>query len=236
MWASVSFIRIRQTNPRTERQESQQRQFFEFDRNWTRELIIIWSNRMARACEQACHSYEQDKPIHVLRYSWVNNVSSPSWLGIEPVSWLSSDGREWQGHVSKRDIHMNKTNHQSTYWETANSTTSVFRVRSELSRPWVHYNLMEQNGKEMWASGTCLRTIWTNPRTKRQLFQPCQCSELARNWTRKLILIWSNRMARTCEQACHSCIQDKPIHVPRYSWVNNVSSPSSFGIEPVSWL
>jgi hypothetical protein len=139
MWASMTVIRPRQTNPRTERQPSQQRQVSELARNWTRELIISWWKRMARKCEQACHSYKQGKPIHVQSTSWFNNVRSPSSIGIEPVSWLKPDQIEWKGNVSKRVIHMNKTN-QSTYRDPVYSRTSALRVRSELN-PWVDYHL-----------------------------------------------------------------------------------------------
>jgi hypothetical protein len=76
---------------------------------------------VARKCELEWQSYEQDKPIHVPSHSTVNNVSAPSSLGIELVSWLYSDETEWQGNVSKRDIHGDKTN-QSTYRATAWST------------------------------------------------------------------------------------------------------------------
>jgi hypothetical protein len=139
MWASVTFMSTRQTNPRTKIQLSQQRQFSEFARNWTRELTEPCSNRMARKCEQAWHSCQQDKPIHVRSTSLVKDVSSPSSLGMEPVSWLYPVQKiEWQGNVSK--------------------------------------------------------------------------------------------------QAWHSYEQNKPIHVPRYSRLNDVSSPSSLGIEPTSWL
>jgi hypothetical protein len=55
-------------------------------------------------------SWEPDKPIHVRSASRVNEVSSPSSLGIEPVSSFKADQTEWQGNVSKRDIHTNKTN------------------------------------------------------------------------------------------------------------------------------
>jgi hypothetical protein len=60
MWASVTFMRTRQTNPRTEKQWSQRRHFSEFARNGTRELILSWWKRMELKCEQAWHSYEQD--------------------------------------------------------------------------------------------------------------------------------------------------------------------------------
>ncbi len=43
MWASMTFIRTRQTNPHTEPQISQRSTFFEFPRNGTHELIIICS-------------------------------------------------------------------------------------------------------------------------------------------------------------------------------------------------
>jgi hypothetical protein len=50
------------------------------------------------------------------------DVSSPSSLGMEPVSWLKTAQIEWkQGNVSKRDIHANKT-HQSTYQDPVQST------------------------------------------------------------------------------------------------------------------
>jgi hypothetical protein len=147
MWASVTFIGTRQTEPRTERQRSQQRQFSEFARNGTRELIISWWNRMVRKCEQAWHSNEQDRRTHVPSHSSVNEAISPSSLGVEPVSWLVADWTEWQGNVSKLKIHKNKI-HQSTYRATAESTTSVLRVRSEWN-PSVDYKLMEQIGKVM---------------------------------------------------------------------------------------
>jgi hypothetical protein len=81
-------MRTRQTNQRTEPQISQQRQFSEFARNGTFESIVFCSNRMARKCEQAWHSFQRDKPIHVPRSSRVNDVSSPSSLRIDPVSRL----------------------------------------------------------------------------------------------------------------------------------------------------
>jgi hypothetical protein len=86
--ASVTFIPTRQTNPRTEFQYTQRRQFSEFARNGTRELTIIWWNRMTRKCEQAWHSYEQGKPIHVQRSRYANDASSPNSVGMEPMSWL----------------------------------------------------------------------------------------------------------------------------------------------------
>jgi hypothetical protein len=68
--------------------------------------------------EQAWHSCQQDTPIHVPSDRLINEVSSPSSLGMEPVSWLVSVQIEWwQGNVSKRDIHANKTR-QSTYGAT----------------------------------------------------------------------------------------------------------------------
>jgi hypothetical protein len=141
MWASVTFIWTRQTNPRTEPQLCQRRKFSQFARNGTRELIISCPNRMASKCEQAWHSYEQDKPIHIPSDRWVNHVSSPSSLGIEFVSWLWSVQIEWPGNVSKRDIHIKKMN-QSTYRATAQSTTWVLRARSGLDR-WVDYTLFK---------------------------------------------------------------------------------------------
>jgi hypothetical protein len=187
MWASgVTFMRTRKTNGRTKGQFSQRLQCSEFDRNWSRKLIIIWSNKLARKCEQAWQSSEQDKPMHVRRCSIVNDVSAPSSFGIEPVSWSESVQIEWQGNVSKRDFHANKRQ--------------------------------------------------TNARTERQNNQQSKSSEFAGNWTRELILIWSSRMARKCEQAWHSCQQDKSIHVRSDRWVNDVSVTSSLGIEPVSWL
>jgi hypothetical protein len=133
MWANVTFIWRRQTNPRKEIQLSQRRQFNEFAWNWTRELIKL-------------------------------------------------------------------------------------------------------NGKEMWASMTFIRTSQTNPRAEPQRSQQGKFSEFARNWTRELIKICSNRMARKCEHGWHSCQQDKPMYIRNHSSVNNVPSPSSLGIEPVSWL
>jgi hypothetical protein len=151
IWACVTDLRTRWTNPRTEPQSSQRRKFFEFARNWTRELIITWWNRLARKCEPAWHSYEQDSPIHVPRYIQVNDVSSLSSLGMEPVSWLSPDGTEWQGKVSgsMRDRPTNKIN-RATYRATVKSTTSVLRIGSELNL-WVDFQLIEQNSKEMSA-------------------------------------------------------------------------------------
>jgi hypothetical protein len=175
----------RQTNPRTEPQQSQWHQFSEFARNRARELIKFCSNRMARKCELAWHSCQQDKYIHVPSHSKVNDVSAPSSLGMEPVSPLKPVQREWQ---------------------------------------------------DMWASVTFMPTRQTNPRTEPQQSQRRQFPEFARNWTRELIINCSNRMAGKCELAWHSCQQDTPIHVPRFSVVNDVSSPSSLGIEPVTWL
>ena len=149
MWASVTFMPTRQTNPRTEPQFIQRRQCSEFAGNGTREFIRNCSNRMERKCEQARHSLEKDKSIHVQRYNVVNDVSAPSLLGMEPVSWFQPVQIEWwQANVSKHDIHMKKTN-QSTYRASVQSTTSVLRVCSEWS-PWVDYTLLEHNGKEMW--------------------------------------------------------------------------------------
>jgi hypothetical protein len=189
MWAIVPLIRTtRPTTPRTERQCSQKCQASEFSRNGTRELIFICSNRMARKCEQAWHSYEQeDKPIHVQRKRAINDVSSPSSLGMEPVSRLSAVQIEWQGNVSKRDIPMKK--------------------------------------------------VKTNPRTEPQRNHRRQFSEFARDGTRELIIICSNRMARKCEQAWHLYEQeDPPIHVQSHSVVSAVGCPSLLGMEPVSWL
>jgi hypothetical protein len=381
MWASVTFMPTRQNNPRTEVQYSQRRQCSDFARNCPVELISICSNRMARKCEQASHSCEKEKPMHVRRYSIGNDVSAPSSLGMDPVSWFTSDQIEWQANVSKRDIHANKKN-KSTYGGKVSTTSSFLRVRSEWN-PWVDYILMEQNGKEMWAGLTFIPTrktihvrkyswgndvsapsslgivpvslfssvqiewqwnvskrdihannrqnnahtevqysqqrqfsefarncpvefiinwwnrmarkceqawhscqqktnqytykgtyeaarsvprvpseltpwvgfrlfkengkyLWdlvrvllsrqNNARTEVQYSQQRQFSEFARNWTRELISLYSNRMASKCEQAWHSCQQEKQIHVRRRSLDNNVSSPSSLGIEPVSWL
>jgi hypothetical protein len=130
MWAIVTFMPKRQINPRTERQLSQGREFSEFARNGTSELIIIWWNRMARKCELAWHSCQQDNTIYVQRIRVVNNASSPSSIGIEPVSWFSSVQIEWQGNVSKHVILEQKTN-QSTYIATVYPTSWVLRVRSE---------------------------------------------------------------------------------------------------------
>ncbi len=77
---------------------------------------------MARKGEQAWHSYEQDKPIHILRNNLVNYVSALSLLRMEPMSWLPSVQIERQENVSKHDIHANKT-HQSTYRATVDSMT-----------------------------------------------------------------------------------------------------------------
>jgi hypothetical protein len=144
MWASVTFIRTRgPINPRTEQQCSQSRGLSEFTRNGTHELIIIWCNRMARKCEQSWHSCKQEvPPIHVLSHSVVNELSSPSSLAMEPVSWLSSVQIEWQGNVSKRAIHTNNKTHKSTYRATVQPTTSVLRVRSEWN-PWVDFHLFK---------------------------------------------------------------------------------------------
>jgi hypothetical protein len=119
-WASVRFISTKWNNPRTEIQWSQRRKVTEFARNGTREFIRPCSKRMARKCEQAWHSYEKGKSIHVLRYIVFNIVSFPSSLGMGPVSLLSSVQIEWQENVSKRDIHRNKTK-QSTYGNRAKS-------------------------------------------------------------------------------------------------------------------
>jgi hypothetical protein len=119
------------------------------------QIILLWCNRMASKCEQAWHSCQQDKPIHVPSHSKVNDLSSPRLLGIEAVSWLSSVRTEWQANVSKRDIHTNKIN-QSTYWATEQSTTLVLRVHSEWN-PRVDYNLMEQ-----WQGNVSKRDIHTN--------------------------------------------------------------------------
>jgi hypothetical protein len=118
MWANVTIMRTRQTNARTEPKRSQRRQCSEFARNRPSELIRICSNTMARKCEQAWHSCEQDKPFHVLSDRIINPVSAPSSLGIDPVSWLVPNGTELQGNVSKRDIYANKTNQQCTYGAT----------------------------------------------------------------------------------------------------------------------
>jgi hypothetical protein len=84
--------------------------------------------------------------MHVRSARTVNNVSSPSSLGMEPVRRLRSVRTEWQGNVSKRGIHTNKT-HQSTYWDTLQSTTSVVWVRSEWN-PRVDYNLMNRMARK----------------------------------------------------------------------------------------
>jgi hypothetical protein len=194
----------------------------------------IHMNKTNQCMYGATGNSEQDKPIHVPIYRRVNEVSSLSSLGMEPVSWLESVQIEWQGNVSNRDIHMNKKN-QCTYGATVKSMCSVVWVRSEWN-PWVDFHLTEQNGKEVWASVTLTRTRWTNARTEPQESQCGQFSEVARNGTRELIFIWRNRMARKCEQAWHSYEQDIPIHVPSLSIFNEGSSPSSLGMEPVSWL
>jgi hypothetical protein len=167
MWASVTIMRTRQTNARTEKQPSQRGKFSEFARNWPRELIIIWSNRIARKCERAWYLYEQDKPMHVRRYRWVKDVSSPSSLGINPVSWFWSDQAEWQANVCKRGNHANKRK-QCTYRAKVQSTRSVLWVRSEFTPRVDDFYLIKHNGKEMWASVTLRRTRQTNPRTEGQ--------------------------------------------------------------------
>jgi hypothetical protein len=43
---------------------------------------------MVSKCEEAWHSGQQVKPIHVLSDNSVKDVSSPSSLGMEPVSPL----------------------------------------------------------------------------------------------------------------------------------------------------
>jgi hypothetical protein len=183
----VTFMPTRQTNALTKPQLSQRRQFSEFARNGTRELIIICSKIMARKCEQAWHSCQQDKSIHVLSDSRINEVSSPSSTGIEPVSWFCPVQIEWQGNVSKGDIHA--------------------------------------------------PTRQTNPRTEPQRIQRRQFSEFTRNCTREFSRPCSSRMGRKGEQqALNSYEQDKPLHVQSHSAVNEVSSPSSLGIEPVSGL
>jgi hypothetical protein len=188
MWAGVTFMPTRQTHPRTDIQESQRSKFSEFARNGPCELIRPCSNRTASKCEQAWHSYEQDKRMHVQSHSPVNDVSSPSSLGMEPLSWLDPVQKiEWQGNVSKREMHANKTN-ESTYRATVDSTTSVLWVRSEWNL-WVDYDLFKQNGKEMWASVTFMPTRQTNARTEIQLSQRRQFSKFARNGTCELIII-----------------------------------------------
>jgi hypothetical protein len=137
MWASVTFIRTRKMNPRTEIHLNQQRQFTEFAWNGTRELIIPCSIRMS---------------------------------------------------------------------------------------------------KEMWASGPFIRTRLMNPRTEIQLNQQRQITEFAWNGTRELIIPCTNRMARKCEQALYSYKNDNPIHAPRSRLFNEVSAPSSLGMEPERWL
>jgi hypothetical protein len=128
MWARKRDIHANKTRQtRTDGQPNQQGKCSEFARNCTRELISTCSNnRMARKwCEQAWrHSCQQEKPIHVRTYSSVNSVSSPSSLGMEPVSRLPTVRTEWQGNVSKRDnIHTNKTRqtNQSTYGDSGKS-------------------------------------------------------------------------------------------------------------------
>jgi hypothetical protein len=88
----------------------------------------------------------------------------------------------------------------------------------------------------MWASVTLMPSRQTNPRTERKMFQRLQFSEFARNGTRELIRICSNRMASKCENAWHACQHDKSIRVPSDSPVNAVSSPSSLGIDPLRSL
>jgi hypothetical protein len=126
----------------------------------------------------------------------------------------------------------NKTN-QSTYWASVESTRSVLRVRPELNL-WVDYTLFKENGKEMWARVTFIVTSQTNARTGIQLSQQGKFPEFARNWPRELIIIWSNRMMRKCEQGWHSCQQDKASHVQSHIAFNDVSSPSSLGMVPES--
>ncbi len=125
MWASVTSIWTRQKNPRTKIQASRQLQISKFAWNWTRESITTWLNRMvASKCEHAWQSSKQEKPIHIPSHSWANDQSSPSspsLVGIEPVSWLEFVQTEWQRNVSKRDICANKTN-QSTYGATDQPT------------------------------------------------------------------------------------------------------------------
>jgi hypothetical protein len=58
------------------------------------------------------NSCEQGKPMQVLKQSVIksviNDVTSPSSLGIKPVSGLESVPIEWQGNVNKRDIPLNR--------------------------------------------------------------------------------------------------------------------------------
>jgi hypothetical protein len=208
----VTFIQTRQTNPCTERQLSQQSEFFEFD--WTHELNILGWNRRQGNVSKGGIPMNKTSPMHIPISSKVNKVSSLSLLGIEPMTWLDPEQTEWQGNASKHDIHANKTD-QSLYRAPAQSTKQVLQLCLELLNPWVDYNLMEQNGKEMWASMTFIRKRQTDPRTEQQRSQRRQFSKFARNWTRELIIICSNRMARMCEQAYNPRDQDKPIHVQR---------------------
>jgi len=99
MWEAVRVMPTRQADPRTERPEIQQSQFTEFGLNGTHQLTISWKNRMARKCEPAWQSMQQEKSNqtrNVPRISGVNDFSSPSSLGMEPVSLLSADQRERQ--------------------------------------------------------------------------------------------------------------------------------------------
>jgi hypothetical protein len=49
-------------------------------------FALIEQNGREGKCEQAWHSYEHNKAMHVPSHSEVNEVSAPSLLGIEPVS------------------------------------------------------------------------------------------------------------------------------------------------------
>jgi hypothetical protein len=120
--------------------------------------------------------------------------------------------------------------------KTSKSLNPPPHKRSDWGRQSNHFHLIEQNGKQMWASVTFMQTRQSNARTENQKIQRRQCSEFARNGTRDSIISCSNRMASKCEQVWHSCQQDNPMHVPRISTSNDASAPISLGIEPVSWL
>jgi hypothetical protein len=87
-----------------------------------------------------------------------------------------------------------------------NSKTSkvIHHKRSDRSHQSNYFPLMEQHGKEMWASESFIRKRYTNPRTEPQISQRRQLFEFARNGTSELIMICSNRMARKCELGGHS--------------------------------
>jgi hypothetical protein len=119
---------------------------------WSVEINRIWQGTR---CEQAAwhsfiHSHEQDKPnqsIHVPNERSINNVISPSSLGMEPVSWLYPIRTEWQGTICEQAWlwTMQDKTHQSIHVPNDRSFNNVSSPSTVGMEPFVeiYYTLRD---------------------------------------------------------------------------------------------